>query len=227
MDIKLYKVGGAVRDRFMGVKSKDIDYAVEAPSYQAMQDYISLKGRIFVETPEYFTIRAKVNGEDADFVLCRKDGAYSDGRRPDSVAMGDIYDDLARRDFTMNAIAIAEDGKVIDPYDGISDIVREQIKCVGNPVDRFTEDSLRILRAIRFAITKKFHLHSDIIYALRNVSIVDGLENVSQDRIREELNKCFKCDTLETLRYMEEFHLVREVVFSNKDMWLEATNKSR
>jgi tRNA nucleotidyltransferase/poly(A) polymerase len=229
MTVQIYKVGGAVRDEFLGVKSKDIDFAVEAPSYEAMRDYIAVNGKIFLEKPEYFTIRAKLNGTDADFVLCRKEHGYSDGRRPDLVTQGDIYDDLSRRDFTVNAIAIrVSDGEVFDPHSGVRDIAKRVVRCVGNAEDRFSEDSLRMLRAVRFHITKQFSLDRDIYFALENKTLLDKLENVSKERIREELNRCFKHNTLETLIMFERFPKLRDVVFgSNDTLWLEATNKDR
>ena len=228
MNIRFYKVGGFVRDQILGVKSKDIDYAVEAPSYEAMRDYIAANGKIFLETPEYFTVRAKMGNDDADFVLCRKEQGYSDGRRPDTVTMGDIYDDLARRDFTMNAIAIdAQTQEFIDPHNGMEHISQRIVKCVGNAGDRFTEDSLRLLRAIRFSITKDFFLDKDILDALRTNDIVAQLKNVSEERIREELNKCFKANTWQTLRMFEEFPMVRDTIFSKNKMWLEATFKAK
>lgn len=228
MTIKLYKVGGCIRDQILGVKSKDIDYSVEAPSYEAMRDYIAANGKIFLESPQYLTIRAKVNGDDADFVLCRKDGEYTDGRRPDTVVIGDIYDDLSRRDFTMNAIAFdVETQEYIDPHNGMEHIERRIIKCVGYAKDRFTEDSLRILRAIRFHITKGFEFDPFIRDALKDKDIVNGLVNVSWERIRDEVNKCFASDTWYTMVLMEEFPLIRDAVFLNNKMWLEATFKSR
>ena len=227
--IQLFKVGGAVRDEFLGVKSKDIDYAVEAPSFEAMRDFIADNGKIFLEKPEYFTIRAKVRGEDADFVLCRKEHGYSDGRRPDAVTIGDIYDDLSRRDFTVNAIAIrTSDGVVFDPHNGVKDIERRIVRCVGNAEARFSEDSLRMIRAVRFAITKSFTLDWDILDALNDQKLVDKLENISKERIREELNRCFKHNTLNTLLAFERFPKLRNIVFgSDNTMWLEATNKDR
>lgn len=228
MTIKLYKVGGCIRDQFLGVKSKDIDYSVEAPSYDAMRDYIASNGKIFLESPEYLTIRAKVNGDDADFVLCRKEGDYTDGRRPDKVEAGDIYDDLARRDFTMNAIAFdIQTQEFIDPHNGMDHINNRLIKCVGEAEERFTEDSLRILRAIRFHITKGFTLADSIIDCLHSYDIVGGLVNVSQERIREEINKCFRADTWQTMVMMEEFPLIRDAVFMKNNMWLEATFKAK
>ena len=228
MTIQIYKVGGAVRDEFLGVKSQDIDFAVEAPSYAAMRDYIAENGKIFLEKPEFFTIRAKLNGEDADFVLCRKEHGYTDGRRPDLVTAGDIYDDLSRRDFTVNAIAIrVSDGEVFDPHRGISDIADKTLRCVGSAPARFREDSLRMLRAVRFGITKKFILDSDIRAMLDDREMVALLENVSKERIREELNRMMKFDTLATLKMFEKFPHLRDVVFNDSTLWFEATNKDR
>jgi tRNA nucleotidyltransferase (CCA-adding enzyme) len=228
MTVQIYKVGGAVRDKFLGVKAKDFDFAVEAPSYDAMRDHIAANGKIFLEKPEYFTIRAKMGGVDADFVLCRKEHGYSDGRRPDSVSAGDIYDDLSRRDFTVNAIAIrVADGEVFDPHSGIDDIKDRIIRCVGHAEDRFTEDSLRLLRAVRFSITKGFEMSIDIQEFLNIKRKVQMLENVSKERIREELNRMMKFDTLATLKMFERFPHLRDVVFSDDTLWLEATNKDR
>lgn len=229
MTIQIYKVGGAVRDQFLGVKSKDIDYAVEAPSYMAMRDYIiEHDGKIFLEKPEFFTIRAKLNGVDADFVLCRKEHGYSDGRRPDKVTAGDIFDDLSRRDFTVNAIAIrVSDEAVFDPHQGIVDLNDRKIRCVGRAADRFSEDSLRMIRAVRFAITKGFALDVEIQFALDNKSLLSKLENVSKERIREELNRCFKFNTLHTLQMFETYPRLRDTIFSDPALWLEATNKDR
>lgn len=228
MTIQIYKVGGAVRDQFLGVKSKDIDFAVEAPSYEAMREHIQARGKIFLEKPEFFTIRAKLDGVDADFVLCRKEHGYTDGRRPDSVSAGDIYDDLSRRDFTVNAIAIrVSDEAVFDPHQGIVDINDRKIRCVGRAADRFSEDSLRMIRAVRFAITKAFALDVEIQFALEDRFLLSKLANVSKERVREELNRCFKFDTLNTLRLFEKFPKLRDTIFADPALWLEATNKDR
>jgi tRNA nucleotidyltransferase (CCA-adding enzyme) len=188
--VKIYKVGGCVRDELLGITSKDIDYSVEAESYDAMKSYIlSLGCKIYQERPEYVTIRAKYGKEDVDFVLCRKDGAYSDGRRPDEVTIGTIYDDLARRDFTINAIAVDEEGNYLDPFNGRKDIEDKIIRCVGS-TDRLKEDALRILRAYRFCITKGFEL-DHMLSEYMGVGVYSLLENISAERITQELNKCF------------------------------------
>lgn len=227
MAVNLYLVGGAIRDKLLGVKSKDIDYAVEASSFEEMREYIASKGTIFLEKPEYFTIRAKIDNEDADFVLCRKEGIYSDGRRPDSVEIGDIYDDLSRRDFTVNAIALKKDtSNFIDPYNGFDDCFSKTLRCVGNPQERFREDSLRLLRAIRFAITKGFSIDSSIHECLKDKSLVSLLGNVSKDRIRDEMNKCFKFDTQETLGYIQKYCILEDMILGDKYFHLELSNKS-
>lgn len=207
--IKLYCVGGAVRDKYLNRPSKDIDYAVEAKSYEEMREYIvQLGGEIFLEHPEYYTIRARVPGKlTADYVLCRRDGEYVDGRHPTSVEVGTIYDDLARRDFTMNAIAVDTlSGKVIDPYDGAGDIALMRINAVGNPDDRFQEDSLRILRAIRFTITLGFWIGIDTYHAIkRNRELI---YTADENRVRDELDKCFKVDSVTTISLLNELELL-------------------
>lgn len=228
--VNVYLVGGAVRDRLMGNRPKDLDYSVEAESYEAMKEYIlSSGGSIFLETPEFFTVRAKmpVLGA-ADFVLCRKDGQYKDGRHPENVQVGTIFDDLARRDFTMNAIAQnVETGEYLDPHNGQADIAAGRIVCVGNTLDRFNEDALRILRAIRFAITKGFEISKEIadvldyIVAIENSELRQKLENVSSERIREELHKCFKFDTERTMITIFRYNLF----FLLKGMWLKPTTE--
>src|SRR6478735_3634586 len=121
-DIQMYLVGGAVRDGLIGKPTKDYDYTVVVDSkfgfsaddaYVFMLDELQARGfKIFLDTPEYFTVRAQFPKGDerrarqtADFVLARKDGPYSDGRRPDWVKVGTLEDDIFRRDFTVNALA--------------------------------------------------------------------------------------------------------------------------
>jgi tRNA nucleotidyltransferase (CCA-adding enzyme) len=224
--IKLYKVGGCVRDEILGLRSKDIDYSVEAPSFAAMEEYIAARGKIYVSKPEFLTIRAKIGNEDSDYVLCRKDGAYSDGRRPDDVEIGTIYDDLARRDFTMNAIAKVGD-EYIDPHGGRTDIARRLIRAVGSAEERFSEDALRMLRAMRFHITMGFKLHWDILACFLREDLLTKLSSVSVERKQVELSKCFRADTMKTLDFLAERWLLPSYLFSAGDLWLEPTLKAR
>lgn len=235
---KMYLVGGAVREIVRGhaEKVKDWDFAVEAENFGEMRRHIvGLGFEIFIETPQYLTLRARapkgfvfagidMSNKAFDFALCRKETDYSDGRHPDKVESGTLLEDLSRRDFTMNAIAMAIDGTLIDPHNGKADIEDELIRCVGKAKDRFEEDALRMLRAIRFSIQLGFEWDNDIESFLWRSENARLLENVSQERIREELHKCFKLDTLETLLVLENKWTIKEQVFKD-GMWLMPTFK--
>lgn len=219
--MKIFKVGGCVRDELIGIKSKDIDYAVECGSFDEMREHIQSIGIIFLEKPEFLTIRAKVNGEFADYVMCRKDGYYSDGRRPDQVFPGTIFDDLSRRDFTMNAIAVDMDtGKFLDPFGGGLDISFKTIRCVGSN-DRLIEDPLRLLRLIRFCIKLDFEIEPKLADFIFDTEWKDLLASVSIERQREELMKCMQIDTLKTIRLLRWFELDRWLF--NGPLWLKPT----
>jgi tRNA nucleotidyltransferase (CCA-adding enzyme) len=228
MTVKVFQVGGAVRDKLLGLKSKDIDFAVEASSFEAMHKHVqSTCKQIFLIKPEFLTIRALHPKLGAvDFVMCRKDGAYSDGRRPNTVEPGTIFDDLARRDFTVNAMAIDEAGNLIDPHNGQQDLEDRLLRCVGLASDRFNEDALRILRAMRFSITKDLKLSAGIQAVLREPEIwVPKLESVSTERKREELHKCFAHSTPETLLFFKIIDRAwADCLF--KDLWLKPTSEN-
>lgn len=213
--VKYYRVGGSVRDSILGIKSKDIDYAVEANSYEEMKEDLLLKGVfIYQERPEFFAIRGNhPEWGPVDFTLCRTDGFYSDSRHPDHVEIGTIYDDLARRDFTVNAIAIDEDGNTIDPHGGIEDIQNNILRCVGTSVDRFNEDPLRMLRAIRFHIVRGFDLDEHIRYDLAHSTVPYSLVTVSKERVYEELNKCFEHNSWQTLQFFHNRPYLEKIIF--------------
>lgn len=225
-----YKVGGAVRDELLGLTAKDTDYAVEADSFDSLRAAILERGgEIFLETPQYFTIRAKVPTLGAcDYVLCRRDGPYKDGRRPETVEVGTIYDDLARRDFTVNAMARTEEGDLIDPHNGLKHLMEKHLRCVGDAKTRFTEDGLRMLRAIRFEITKGLIMDDDIVRCLsKRDFFTPRLVGVSSERIREELLKCFKHNTRETLLTLSEFESFSDYIFNYTGIWLKPTTEAR
>ena len=231
MEIKMWEVGGHVRDSLLGIESKDIDIAVEAPSWEVMREFVQKNTqKIFLEKPEFLTIRAMgFDGLPKDFVLCRKDGDYSDGRRPDSVEPGTILDDLQRRDFTVNAIARnVETGEIFDPFDGVKDIKSMYLRCVGDTKERFDEDALRILRAIRFHITKGFLLSDDISRVLCDSYYWPSkLAAISVERIREEMLKCFRHSTPVTLRFLGDIHPQMVSAIFGDDMWLKPTMEER
>lgn len=221
---KLAEVGGAVRDKFLGLESKDVDFvavpenldmfANAESAFDNLVQHLKDSGfKVFLETPEFFTVRAQVpNGHPlkertnvADFVLARKDGPSSDGRRPDFVLPGTLMDDLERRDFTINAMAIL-DGELIDPFNGREDIDNRLIRFVGNPMDRIAEDGLRVIRALRFVVTKRgFTLEGETFRAINSDFAAEMLMKVSVQRIREELDKMFLADSVETIKLLVSF----------------------
>lgn len=223
--MKVYEVGGCVRDSLLGVPTKDVDFAVEASSFEEMEREIRAEGfSVYMTKPEFLTVRAGVptghplraRCKDADFVLCRAEGDYRDGRHPSSVRPGTILEDLARRDFTVNAMARDLDGKLVDPHNGELDCRSKLLRFVGEPMDRIREDGLRVLRALRFVVTRGFRLQADTARALRSDSAADMIRHVSEERVREELEKMFACDTLHTLLLLDEFPVVERAVFSRK-----------
>lgn len=239
-NVKPYLVGGAVREIVRGFpeKVKDWDFAIEADSFEQMRSWINFQGfETFIETPQYFTIRARaskpfyfagmdMSGRTFDFTLCRTEGDYSDGRRPDEVKPGTLQDDLSRRDFTMNAMALDSAGNLIDPFGGENDVREKEIRCVGS-TERLKEDALRMLRAIRFALQLDFEFDSDVSAFLDEDSNADLLKNVDENRIRDELTKCFKIDTMRTLSILYDLRSIRKYIFENTDIWLLPTVKGK
>lgn len=223
--MEIFEVGGCVRDEIWGISTKDVDFVCLAPSFEAMRAEILSQGfKIHVEKPEFVTIRAGVPSghilrertKDADFVLSRKDGQSSDGRRPDSVEPGTLEEDLARRDFRFNAIAKDVNGNFIDPFGGIEDARNRVLRFVGNPESRIREDGLRVLRGFRFMVTKNVTPTEETREALCSDLSVEMLSCVSTERIREELLKMFSHDTLASLALVETFsESMKQALFAN------------
>ena len=251
-NFELYKVGGCVRDKILGHDSKDIDFSFELKSefidklkenpveyfYDEMNSILKKEGfQIFLSTPSCFTTRArfpsghKYEGLTADFVMCRKEEYLDKESRLPTVSIGNIYDDLARRDFRMNAIAEDEKGNLLDPFNGIKDIKLKIIGCPKSAHESFSEDHLRMLRAIRFCITKDFQLDYEVWSALKNKNYWKNLnKHVSIERIREELHKCFKYNSLRTIRLLNDIEQdgnisILEYLFENR-IWLNPTIKN-
>jgi tRNA nucleotidyltransferase/poly(A) polymerase len=239
---KFYEVGGKIRDEILGLQSKDVDY-VAVPSESLLEKYKSAhemfvvletfllneKFEIFLSTPDCFTIRAKFPKDHkyqgvADFVMARKEIGYVEGTRTPIVIPGTLKDDLERRDFTVNAMAKGDDGKIIDLFDGMNDLKRMVLITPLPPEQTFNDDPLRVLRAVRFAITKGFSLKF-LDYYINNYDYENKMSVVSTDRIREELSKCFKHDTMGTLDMLNDYPTLKRYIFENKLMWLKPTNE--
>jgi tRNA nucleotidyltransferase/poly(A) polymerase len=212
LDLELFFVGGHVRDTLLGLPSKDIDCTVVDPlGFDHMRSELEGAGfEIFKENPEFLTIRAKVPKrlraeipcDTADFVLARKDGISTDGRRPDEVTPGTLLDDLRRRDLTVNAIAQTMSGELVDPFNGQVDLANRRLKFVGDAASRIAEDGLRVMRAFRFLITKNLECDSATFDVLVSAASVQMLGCVSVERIDDELNKMMKHDTVASMHLL-------------------------
>jgi tRNA nucleotidyltransferase/poly(A) polymerase len=236
----MFEVGGKVRDEILGLQSKDVDY-VAVPNDNLLERYKNAhemfvvletyltneKFEIFLSTPDCFTVRAKFPKDHkyqgvADFVMARKEIGYVEGTRTPIVVPGTLKDDLERRDFTVNAMAKDENGDIIDLFNGKMDIERMVLITPLPPKQTFDDDPLRILRAIRFAITKGFSLKY-LDYYINNYDYETKMKVVSSERIREELYKCFKHDTMDTLDTLNDYPTLKRYIFENKLMWLKPT----
>ncbi len=179
-----YLVGGCVRDSIMGNTPHDWDICTNAKPEQT-QACFSEYNTIDVGK-KHGTIGVIMHGGIYEITTYRVDGEYEDNRHPQSVEFtSNIKDDLSRRDFTVNAIAYNESNRLVDPFGGREDITKKLIKCVGNPIDRFGEDSLRILRGMRFASRFGFDIETRTAKAVHDCKSL--LHNVANERIREEL----------------------------------------
>ena len=227
--MKIYQVGGSVRDELLNIKSDDIDHAVVCNSFEEMVEYLAAQGyKIFQQKPEFGCVRACFPNSKlvADFTMCRKDGYYSDGRRPDNVSQGTLDDDLARRDFTVNSIAKdLETGELIDPFNGASDLKLMLLRPVGDPHDRMREDGLRILRAFRFAVTKGFSFSDDLESVLQDPEIYKYLDNITVERKHSELYKMFSNNTVQSIEMFNRYPRELLTAIFKDGLWLMPTNK--
>lgn len=181
-----FLVGGCVRDNILGRPIHDYDITTSATPDEMMEVF---KDKRIIETGlQHGTITILIDGEGYECTTYRIDGNYSDSRRPDSVRFTrSLKEDLKRRDFTINAMAYNDEVGLVDPFNGMEDIKYHKIQCVGKPEDRFSEDALRILRAIRFASQLSFVLEPNTDYVLHKM--YQNLENISVERVNSEFCK--------------------------------------
>ncbi len=198
-----YAVGGCIRDSVMGIEPKDWDITTDAKPEEIKS--------IFKNTVDtgikHGTVTVLYRSAAYEITTYRIDGVYSDGRHPDEVLYTDnLYEDLRRRDFRMNAMAYNDEKGFIDPFDGRADIEKREINCVGDAHERFSEDALRILRAFRFAAQLGF----DIGKGTEAGALVlkNRLQLVSAERIREELNKIIMSGNPNVLYYIAKLGIL-------------------
>jgi tRNA nucleotidyltransferase (CCA-adding enzyme) len=184
-----YAVGGCVRDSILGKEPEDWDITTSAKPMEVK--------KIFKRTIDtgivHGTVTVMLDKDGYEVTTYRIDGEYEDNRRPKTVEFtANLVEDLKRRDFTINAMAYNTEVGMVDIFDGLTDIKEGIIRCVGEPTDRFDEDALRILRAIRFSAQLGFDIDKNTLEAVRSKAI--NLTNISAERIRVELNKLLLSD---------------------------------
>lgn len=181
-----YAVGGCVRDAIMGIEINDFDITTSATPEEMQQ--VFKNERTYETGIKHGTITFVYENENVEITTYRLDGEYEDNRRPKSVEFTkSLENDLKRRDFTMNAIVYNNNEGYIDMFGGIEDIKNKTIRAIGNPKDRFNEDALRILRAIRFASKLGFEIEENAKKAMLECKHL--LHNISGERIAAEINK--------------------------------------
>ena len=238
--MKLFEVGGCVRDELLGLHTKDIDFTVELDDltlsvdegWERMLDFLKQEGfKIFLETKDCFTVRAMFpkghqhEGLVADFVMARKEIGYIENTRQPILELGSFEDDMVRRDFTVNALCKTEEGQLVDLFGGLKDLEDRILRTPLDPMVTLMDDPLRLLRALRFSVTKDFKICEELSNAMKQLDLLDKLQKVvSQERIREEVTKMMKHDTVRSLRIIDTVPGLMEVLFKN-GMWLMPTMK--
>ena len=239
--MKIFEVGGCVRDELLGLESKDIDFTVVLDDtslsvdegWDKMLMWLRSEGfELFLETKDCFTVRGKFpkghknEGLVGDFVMSRKEVGVIPGTRKPILELGTLEDDLMRRDFTVNSLCKDEDGKIIDLFHGKRDLKHKMLRTPLDPMVTLLDDPLRMLRGLRFSVTKTFGFDHELWECMNDGHVVEKLiEVVSQERIREELTKMFKHDTLESIDLLNKFPRLKKFVFKKGNMWLMPTTK--
>lgn len=185
-----YVVGGCVRDGLLGLEPHDWDICTNATPGEILEAFAKRNIKTIETGVKHGTVTVCLGdaGEQYEVTTFRIDGEYSDNRHPDNVSFtSSLLEDLARRDFTMNAMAYNEVTGLIDPFEGEKALRHNEILCVGNPADRFQEDALRVMRALRFASSYGFSIQESTAKAIHEFA--PHLTHIAVERIQTELNR--------------------------------------
>ena len=209
-----YIVGGCVRDALLDVTPHDYDITTSAPPHVVLDIFKDFK---CIETGiEHGTVSVLIDSNLYEITTYRIEGEYKDHRRPDSVDFTNkLEEDLKRRDFTINAMAYNEKDNLIDLFGGKEDLKNKIIKTVGNPDDRFNEDGLRMIRAIRFSSKLNFLIEEETLQAIYNNAQI--IKNISLERITDEFTKIILSDKPENIVYLFKTKLLKYLDISNEE----------
>lgn len=208
-----YAVGGCVRDSILNRKPEDWDITTSAKPEQVKRIF-----RCTVDTGiEHGTVTVLIGKDGFEVTTYRVDGLYEDGRHPKEVTFTSrLEEDLKRRDFTINAMAYNDDERLVDAFGGMRDLNYHLIRCVGDPKERFSEDALRILRAVRFSAQLAFPIEPETAEAIK--SLAPNLEKISAERIQAELVKLLVSDHPERIQDACELGITKVVLPEWDDM---------
>lgn len=202
-----YAVGGCVRDMLLGLKPHDVDFTTNATPDEILACFKDYK--TFELGKKFGTISVLSKGEIYEITTYRVDGKYTDSRHPDKVEFSrNLKDDLSRRDFTVNAMAMDKSGNFVDVFGGRKDLENRLIRAVGNAEERFTEDALRIFRALRFSAKLDFMVEEKTSLACKKLSYL--LKKVHPQRLRDELSAFLVTDAAANMisQYREVFAVI-------------------
>lgn len=208
-----YIVGGCVRDFLLGKAPNDWDITTDAMPDKIKQTFNADADYLVIPTGEPYgtiTLHHRETKENFEVTTYRLDGDYADGRRPSAVTFSDyIYDDLSRRDFTINAMAYNAQKGLVDAHGGKKDLQNKTLRLVGNPSERLREDGLRIMRGIRFAYKLRFSLNYDSLSAMSDGIKQGYLKRISSERIKAELEQILEYFYIDN----DTFSIFEEMLF--------------
>ena len=217
-----YIVGGFVRDYILGIKSNDIDINTNATPKQIREIFTDS----CLPSEDYGSVTVMYKGIRFEITTFRKELTYVNNRKPVEIEyINNLYEDLIRRDFTINALCMDKDGTIIDMLDGKQDIDNKLIRTIGDPTGKFEEDALRILRAVRFATILDFKLSKEVVEGIENTK--ELLHNLSYYRKKEELDKIFTSPNYKNgIKLLLELGLDKELEIPNLKKVLDSNTSS-
>ena len=211
LKLELFAVGGCVRDEILGRPVKDYDFATKSPPDDIERAIVTAGKRVYTVGKRFGTLAFKDSQSGMVEITSFREEQYTPGSRKPTVAFVDSIDgDLSRRDFTMNALAMGADGQLVDMHGGVKHMMQRLICCVGDPVERFSEDPLRIVRAVRFAVELEFQLEENMKKALQAKSYL--LLSISKERLVTEIDKMFNVSPARSCMLLYQMGILYNIV---------------